>query len=260
MSLDRLAGVAAAAHLLVALDFDGTLAPFADDPMAVTMVPGAAEVLDDVARRPRTDLALVSGRPVRDLAIIAAPPASTWLAGSHGAELARVESDGSVRHEDDDPTPAEAELVQRLDRALEQIAAQAGGAWVEHKTFARVLHTRRCSAVEAERVSALALSGPATWPGVHALVGKNVVELAVRTTTKGDAIAHLRSAVARRAGVPADEVAVVFAGDDVTDENAMAVLGPGDVGIKVGEGATTASVRVADEAALVALLRGFLNR
>jgi trehalose 6-phosphate phosphatase len=38
--------------------------------------------------------------------------------------------------------------------------------------------------------------------------------------------------------------AVLFAGDDVTDEDALEVLQPGDVGIKVGSATTVAPWRV----------------
>ncbi|WP_153038784.1 hypothetical protein [Rathayibacter tanaceti] len=37
---------------------------------------------------------------------------------------------------------------------------------------------------------------------------------------------------------------MLYAGDDVTDEDAFAVLGPGDLGIKSGEGTTAAAFRV----------------
>ncbi len=50
----------------------------------------------------------------------------------------------------------------------------------------------------------------------------------MRTTTKGEAIEHLRRYTA------AD--AVFFAGDDVTDEDAFAALIPDDVGVKSGPG------------------------
>jgi trehalose 6-phosphate phosphatase len=49
---------------------------------------------------------------------------------------------------------------------------------------------------------------------------------------------------------------VLFAGDDVTDEDGFAVLRPeaGDLGIKVGTGETAAQFRVADERAVATLL------
>ncbi len=58
----------------------------------------------------------------------------------------------------------------------------------------------------------------------------------VRSTTKGDAIAHLRNYT--------DADAVFYAGDDVTDEDAFAALAPDDLGLKSGEGPTLANFRV----------------
>ncbi len=48
--------------------------------------------------------------------------------------------------------------------------------------------------------------------------------------------------------------AVLFAGDDVTDEDALAALEPQDLGIRVGAGETAARQRVPDAAALAAAL------
>jgi trehalose 6-phosphate phosphatase len=47
---------------------------------------------------------------------------------------------------------------------------------------------------------------------------------------------------------------VLFAGDDVTDEDALRSLGEGDLGVHVGTGPTAAAVSVPDIAALAALL------
>ena len=47
---------------------------------------------------------------------------------------------------------------------------------------------------------------------------------------------------------------VVFAGDDVADEEAMATLGPLDVGVRVGREPSVARVRVDDPADVVAVL------
>ena len=63
-----------------------------------------------------------------------------------------------------------------------------------------------------------------------------MIEFAVRASTKGDALERLR----RHAG--ADRV--FYAGDDTTDEDAFAVLRPGDVGLKIGAGDSLAGYRV----------------
>jgi trehalose 6-phosphate phosphatase len=49
--------------------------------------------------------------------------------------------------------------------------------------------------------------------------------------------------------------AVVYLGDDLTDEDVFRRLGPADVGIKVGEGETAAGHRVADTDGALAALR-----
>jgi trehalose 6-phosphate phosphatase len=41
-----------------------------------------------------------------------------------------------------------------------------------------------------------------------------------------------------------DATGILFAGDDVTDEDAMRVLGPGDLGVRVGPGESVATLRV----------------
>ena len=58
--------------------------------------------------------------------------------------------------------------------------------------------------------------------------GKAVLEFAVISTDKGEAVDILREQTA--------STAVVFLGDDVTDEKAFARMRDGDVGVKVGPG------------------------
>ena len=61
---DALDAAAEAESLLVALDFDGTLAPFTERPEDSRPLPAARDALDALARLPRTTVAVISGRPL----------------------------------------------------------------------------------------------------------------------------------------------------------------------------------------------------
>src|SRR5439155_7704181 len=98
----------------------------------------------------------------------------------------------------------------------------------------------------AQRVLEAVRTGPALWPEVQVTTGKEVIELSVVTTHKGLAVDTLRTQLSASA--------VVYLGDDATDENAFAHLHGPDLGVKVGPGETAAACRVADPVDAVRLL------
>jgi trehalose 6-phosphate phosphatase len=228
---------AARPQVLVGLDFDGVLAPLVDDRDAARALPGTVEAVLDLARLPHTEVVLVSGRALASLTAVTGVSAGDGvsLVGSHGAEA-------SLRHRPPGRsasiglTREEGERLDAVTAALRTIVATDPGLDLELKPTAAVLHTRLAADDVAHRAENEALRGPGSWPGVHAIRGKSVVELAVVETSKGGALQRFRTELAVEA--------VLYAGDDVTDETAFAVLAPGDVGIKVGPGATHAAYRV----------------
>ncbi|WP_029663062.1 trehalose-phosphatase [Cellulomonas sp. KRMCY2] len=230
---------------LVALDFDGALAPLGDDPAASRALPSAVRAIAALAANPGIHLALVSGRTIDDLADKAEVPDGTVLVGSHGAERG-LWADGGLQRSDlvlDDASSAlRARIGAELDAAVGQTS---GGARVEHKPASVVLHTRTATPQEAARLTAHALA-VGDRDGVDTMRGKDVVELSVLQVTKGDALADLRRDLA--VGV------LLYAGDDVTDERAFAALRPDDVTIRVGPGPTAARFRVPDPHGLAAAL------
>lgn len=233
-ALGRLARVP---RLLVASDYDGVLAPIVTDPAAAVPLPGVVEVLADLAALPGTAVAAVSGRARADLATVSGLPGSVVLVGGHGSEFGE---DGP------ELAPEQVVLRERVEAALRALADTRDGVRLETKPASVVLHTRTADRAVAAAVSEAALAGPGTWPGVHATTGKEVVELSVVTTHKGTAVAALRD----RYGAGA----VLFLGDDVTDENAFKALRDTDVGIKVGPGETAARFRVPDPPGALAVL------
>ena len=82
-------------RLLVALDFDGTLAPEVDDPNRARALPEAREAVLRLLGMPRTRVALVSGRSLASLEHVSQLPDNALLIGSHG--IARISSAGARR-------------------------------------------------------------------------------------------------------------------------------------------------------------------
>ena len=76
-------------RLLVASDFDGTLAPLVADPWNARILPGAQRALRRLAAVSNVHVALISGRTVPDLARRAGIGGASYR-GDHGAERAEA--------------------------------------------------------------------------------------------------------------------------------------------------------------------------
>jgi len=231
------------ARLLVGLDVDGTLAPIVERPEDARLEAGAHDALVALAAADGVDLAVVSGRPVADLRGQFAIPAGARLVGSHGAETWPGAS-----HLD----PREAALLAATTARLEEVASTLPGAWVERKPFAAALHVRRADPEPAAAALVPLEVACRADPALTVHVGHMVLEVAVRPTSKVTAVARLR-----------DELrpdAVVFVGDDASDERVFAELGPRDLAVKAGPGATHASHRLATPRDVVAFAAALAER
>ncbi|HLS48478.1 MAG TPA: trehalose-phosphatase [Actinomycetaceae bacterium] len=240
--------------LLVALDFDGVLAPLVDDPADSRIAPATAAALTDVAVLDGVELAIVTGRQATDLLRIAEIPAGTRVVASHGAQNGRARATAEGLQWDGGPvalTDAESKLRARLAADAAALVAEVPGAWLEEKPASVVVHTRQASEDDETVLTDRVLRGPAQLDGVRHQHGKRVIELSVLTRTKGDGIAELRADT--RAS------AVLFVGDDVTDEDGFAVLEPQDVGIKVGPGHSIAGYRIDTPEQVTAVLRRLID-
>ncbi|NLA35916.1 MAG: trehalose-phosphatase [Actinobacteria bacterium] len=237
--LVQLDDAARAPQLLIACDYDGTLAPIVDDPAEAHPLRAAMAALRSLASLPDTHVAVISGRSLRDLALLTRLPGEVHLVGSHGSEfepgdIGRLSEEQLAR-------------LSELRRDLRAVADATPGCTIESKPAGVAFHYRRAhDPVAGEAAARAVLDGLATADGVHAKIGKLVVELSVVDADKGKALERLRSVLS------ADTI--VFIGDDVTDEDAFARLRGPDVGVKVGPGDTLAPHRISDPEAVCHLL------
>lgn len=218
---------ARAPRLLVASDFDGTVAPIVSNPADARPLPAAADALAALAALRATSAALISGRALRDLSLLSGAPADVDLVGSHGSEF-----DADFLAAVDDSAKA---LLADLEQAMADVAARYPGTSIETKPVSVAFHVRNAAPEHAQEALDAALAAVSGWD-VHVTEGKAVREFAVIDTDKGEALDLLR-----RRG---EADATVFFGDDVTDEKAFTRMRAGDVGVKVGAGETRAGYRV----------------
>lgn len=244
MLADALAALARTPRLLVVSDYDGVLAPIVDDPAAAYPLPEAMQILHRLGDRPDTVVALVSGRALAELAALSGLAEPVRLIGSHGAEW----STGPVAGFDAE----RADVLAGVVAAMRDIEGRYDGVAVETKPVTAALHVRRAARPDAAAATDELARRLSEFSGLQVTRGKEVVEVAVVPNDKGTALVALREQVA------AD--AVLFLGDDVTDEDAFAVLGEDDVGVKVGPGDTRAAYRVDTPDDVAALLADLLRR
>jgi trehalose 6-phosphate phosphatase len=233
--------VASAPVLLVATDFDGTLAPLVEHHDLAAPNATAVAALARLSLFPHTHVAVVSGRGLADLHRRLGVPPQWQLSGSHGAEI-DGEADRLISAE------SRSQLGE-LARLLIPIADRHPGCLVESKPRGVAFHYRGVSEEYAGSAVDAVTTLAGQFPALNMRFGSMVIEFVVDKVTKADGLRHLR----HRTGASA----VMFIGDDLTDEHAFQSLVPTDAAVKVGLGETTAPFRVGsvdDVARLLVLL------
>jgi len=220
-----------APHRLLALDFDGTLAPYTRDPRDARALPAALEALARLAARAETTVAIVSGRPIPSLTRVV-PIDTLHLVGEHGWEE-RAPGAEPLLH------PLAEEAALGLARLLDAVTSEGTKAKVERKRTGVAIHTRaldergRAEAIEHFRGLYQRVAGTA---GLRLDVLDGGAEAHALGHDKGTAVRRLLAALP-------EKTLAIYVGDDVTDEPAFEAVAERGGGFKVGALSKTTAAR-----------------
>jgi trehalose 6-phosphate synthase/phosphatase len=244
-SLDEeLSRLREAPSLLVLLDYDGTLVPYAMMPELARPDPELQSLLVRLAARPGARVHVLTGRtPASIERLLGEQPVG--LCAEHGywcrpdpTRPWTVRVTGSLGWK------------EPVGALLADLAARTPGAFVEEKTSALAFHYRAVDPTLASaRVHELrARLAAEARTDIEVLEGSRVIEVRLPGVSKSLVSASLI------ADMPAG-TAIFAGGDDRTDEDLFAALPPEAVSVRVGRGRSLARFRVDDVSAFRALLR-----
>ncbi|MFL5294724.1 MAG: trehalose-phosphatase [Myxococcales bacterium] len=203
------------AEVLLAFDFDGTLAPIVDDPSSAAMRTTTRHLLAQVAQV--YPCAVISGRTEQEVMRLLGGVTVWYVIGNRFLEAPEVVERRCREVQSWLP------LVQRELTGLEGIS-------IEDKGASLAIHYRH--AVDRDRAREAIGNVARLLESARAVAGKEVVNLLPAGANKGAAVDRVR----RQLGC---EVAI-YVGDDGTDEDVFAA-GPSVLGVRVGPAADSAA-------------------
>jgi trehalose 6-phosphate phosphatase len=230
----ELLSAVAAADVLVAFDFDGTLAPLVDDPAQAALRSGTRHLLAELAQR--YPCAVISGRTEEQVRRLLGGVTVWYVVGND--YLARPEAADRSCRTVTGWIPAlrrdlcRFESISRTRRGPPAAGRSPEAAvWIEDKGASLAIHYRhaphRRKAVEA------ILSAAAALDDVRVIQGKQVVNLVpAGASDKGAALERLRLQLGCDLAL--------YVGDDATDEDAFSA-GPHVVGVRIGHSSSSAA-------------------
>jgi trehalose 6-phosphate phosphatase len=210
----------ARSKVLLAFDFDGTLAPIVEDPRGARMRARTEKRLIEVARR--YPCVVISGRAQRDIQERLGGVPKAVAMGNHGA----VAGAGQIR----DPAALLAEVRDWIPRVTRRLAGLKG-VKIEDKEVSLAIHYRQSrqkrQAVQAIERAVVGL------PDARVIRGKLVFNLLP------DGAPHKGLALqAARARLGCDTA--IYVGDDASDEDVFALDEPGRLlAVKVEESSSS---------------------
>lgn len=226
--------------LVVMLDIDGTLCEIVERPDDAKVPPSATAALRALngLRSLGVYLAFVTGRSVADARRMIDLD-EVIIYGNHGME--RLYPSGNIR--EPDGWNSWGSSLREAARDIAELIRRFPGAALEDKQFSLTLHYR---AMKPQLFASLEarVGDIARRHGLKARDGKQMMSIVpAGAFDKGDAVLEILHECVPETS--RSDASILFAGDDVTDEDAFAALKqlPGAVTVRVGDASAATAAK-----------------
>ena len=212
-------------HVLLFLDYDGTLVPICKEPSLAKLSSEGKTLLRTLSKIPWLSMGIISGRPLKEVRKLVGIKEICY-AGNHGFEILfrrknwiHPELKGFESN------------LGRVVLGLKNSTKGIKGVVVEDKRLTVSVHYRNLAGTSPKNVLKIVSRVLEPYPGIFTISrGKKVYEVRPRIKWgKGEAVVKLSQLLGFKT-MPMK----VYIGDDQTDEDAFRVLGKGDISIRVG--------------------------
>ncbi|MBI4833760.1 MAG: trehalose-phosphatase [Planctomycetes bacterium] len=214
-----------ASHIVLGLDYDGTLTPIAKRPELARLAEDTRDLIKTLSRNHKFTVSVISGRAINDIRRLVGLR-NIYYAGNHGLEIYQP-GRGILRQY----SPAVRRQAGKINRYLAETLGHIKGLLIENKGITLSVHYRNAhrSAVPAVQ-RAVHHAKRLVAPEWHSSYGKKVVEIKppFKDINKGNALKFIMRKASGQNVLP------VFIGDDITDEDAFSVLRKKGISIYVG--------------------------
>ena len=204
------------------LDYDGTLAPFHEDPQKAKPYPGVSNLINKIMEIPENRVIIISGRWTKDLKSLLVLNKNPEIWGSHGIE--RLQPDGNYELED-----MEENALKGLTWADEWVEDNDLSRYCEAKPGCLAIHWR---GLDEATINKIRQKVKPKWTKLTRSSGLELkefdggFELRVPGRDKGDAVTTILSELN-------SHTVSAYLGDDLTDEDAFKAIKGRGLGILV---------------------------
>lgn len=207
-------------HILLFLDYDGTLTPIVSDPKKALLSRQAKYHLSRLAKSPKVHLAIISGRSLKDIMDMVGLKGIIY-SGNHGMEVKGLKESFMVS-----VSSAYKLILARMKDELITKLSGIKGVFIEDKGLSLSLHYRlvnRKNVPEVKKIFFQVTSKYRQKNKIKIKPGKMVRE--IRPPTEWNKGRVLQWLLARQRPIlKGAQTFCVYLGDDSTDEDAFKVL------------------------------------